>query len=79
MTFPTVPMPDGVVGRIGEQIPAHVRDAEDAGVYAALSITERRKPLTAAELERARTEVAVSNKILAAYNPGLIVRIGGAR
>jgi hypothetical protein len=78
MNLPSIPRPAVVDGLIGSQVPARVMEAQDEAVFAALQVTERRAPLSAAELEAARVTVAVNNKILAAYNPGLIVRIGGA-
>lgn len=79
MNLPKLPRPAAVDCLIGKQIPRHVMDAEDEAMFAALQVTERRTPLTDGELEAARATVAAANKILAAYNPGLIVRIGGAR
>jgi hypothetical protein len=78
MNLPKVPRPAAVDSLIGKQIPTRVMDAQDEAVFAALQVTNRRGPLPAAELEAARVTVAAANKILAAYNPGLIVRIGDA-
>ncbi|MDI9887313.1 hypothetical protein QMZ92_23815 [Streptomyces sp. HNM0645] len=79
MNLPTVPMPGGVAGLIGSQIPAHVQDAEDEAVFAMLSIEQRRQPMAPEQLAEALATVARANKVLAAYNPGLIVKAGGPR
>jgi hypothetical protein len=78
MNLPRLPRPAAIDGLIGKQVPRHVMDAQDEAVFAALQVTERRGPLRAGELETARVTVAAANKVLAAFNPGLIVRIGDA-
>ena len=78
MNLPRLPRPAAVDSMIGRQVPAHVMDAQDEAVFAALQVTVRRAPLRPGELEAARVTVAAANKVLAAFNPGLIVRIGDA-
>ncbi|WP_087887388.1 hypothetical protein [Streptomyces alboflavus] len=77
MTFPDVPMPDRVAERIGKQIPERVLEAEKAATEAAASLTlcigPRYRDAVAYNLQ----SLARANKVLAAYNPGLIVQFGG--
>jgi hypothetical protein len=77
MNLPPVPMPGGVVGLIGSQIPQHVQEAEDEAVFAMLSIVQRRQPMTPERMAEALATVARANKVLGAYNPGLLVKAGG--
>jgi len=69
-----VPIPDAVATLIGRQIPEHVLDAEIAAMNQAYVIGLCRKPETAEAREYALGDLARANKVLAAYNPRLIVR-----
>ncbi|MFF3324911.1 hypothetical protein [Streptomyces sp. NPDC002889] len=68
-----VPIPDAVAVLIGSQMPAHVLEAEIAAESAAYSIRLCRTPATARAREYQLAELAWHNKVLAAYNPRLIV------
>jgi hypothetical protein len=78
--FPKVPMPDSVAAMIGGKLPIHILQAEiDAETLAAEIRTLR--PLASAD-DRADREdrladLARANKVLGAYNPGLLVKAGG--
>lgn len=74
-----VPIPDSVASLIGNCMPAHVLQAEIEAESAAYSIRLCRTPFTAKAREYALAELARANKVLAAWNPRLIVRAGGAR
>ncbi|WP_173261166.1 hypothetical protein [Streptomyces pacificus] len=82
MTLPAVPVPDIVSALIGDCMPKHVLDAELDSVMAAREVG-RFRPLDfdddRADRERELSRLARANKVLAAYDPGLIVRSGGAR
>jgi hypothetical protein len=74
--FPEVPMPDSVAAMIGGKLPIRILQAEmDAEVLAAEIRTLR--PLTSVEDRADRqdrlADLARANKVLGAYNPGLIV------
>jgi len=76
-----VPMPDRVAAMIGATIPLHVLQAEiDADMEAREAL--RLRPLSCDEdrqdFEAALSRLARENKILGKYNPGLMVRAGGA-
>ncbi|MEU0393877.1 hypothetical protein ABZ208_14040 [Streptomyces sp. NPDC006208] len=77
-----VPIPDRVAVLIGGCMPAHVLQAEIEAEYAALEIG-RFRPLSSDEdrqdREDALARMARANKVLAAYNPRLIVKAGGHR
>ncbi|MGW2861852.1 hypothetical protein [Streptomyces sp. NPDC001205] len=73
-----VPIPDRVAVLIGSRIPKRVLQAEVDAQAALTRFRLCRTPLTAKAREYAIAELAAANKILAAYNPGLIVRLGGA-
>ncbi|MGW0538533.1 hypothetical protein [Streptomyces sp. NPDC003032] len=84
IAFPStaVPVPDRIAQMIGAQMPIHVLQAEiDAEVEKAEAL--RFRPLVSAEdhadREDALARLAWRNRILAAYNPGLIVKAGGQR
>ncbi|MFI8872390.1 hypothetical protein [Streptomyces sp. NPDC055243] len=89
MTFPDVPTPPAVEVRIGRSLPPHVLDALAEQKTAGKNVVTMSRLLTAGEMSAdARRAVkvriaedlrrqAAANKVLAAYNPGLIVRIGG--
>ena len=74
-----VPIPDSVAVLIGSQIPKAVLDAEVAATNAAYCIRLCRTPMTAEAREYALADPALNNKILAAYNPGLVLKAGGPR
>lgn len=77
MAFPRVPMPDRVAERVGMQIPERVLEAERAAVEAAASLTLCVGPQYREAVAYNLQSLARANKVLAAYNPGLIVRFGG--
>ena len=74
-----VPIPDAVAILIGQQMPEHVLRAEIEAENQAYNVRLCRTPLTREAREYALADMARANKTLAAYNPGLIVRAGGAR
>ena len=78
--FPAVPVPDLVAFLIGDCMPRRVLDAELAAEMAAREIG-RFCPLDSdedrADREQQLAVLAAANKILAAYNPRLILRPGG--
>lgn len=85
------PMPDGVAYRAGLHLPMRVLDALEQQKTAHRNVRTLSRLLLTGEMPAdARRAVkvrlgedlgrqAAANKVLAAYNPGLIVRIGGAR
>ncbi|UQT61373.1 hypothetical protein M4V62_04680 [Streptomyces durmitorensis] len=77
MTLPAVPMPDRVAVLVGRQIPEHVLLAETAAMDAIDELPLCLGPEARDVLAFNLRSLAAANKILAAYNPGLIVRIGG--
>ncbi|MEU5900661.1 hypothetical protein [Streptomyces venezuelae] len=79
LTFPKVPMPDSVAVLIGKQIPEHVLLAEKAATDVVDELPACLGPEGREALARSLHTLAAANKTLAAYNPGLIVRFGGAR
>lgn len=74
-----VPIPDAVAILIGDCIPENVLQAEIAAEQAAHSVRLCRTPLTREAREYALAGLARANKVLAAYDPRLMVRDGGAR
>ena len=72
-----VPIPDSVAVLIGRQMPKPVIEAEIAAENAAYCIRLCRTPLTAEAREYALADLARANKVLAAYNPRLMVKAGG--
>lgn len=77
-----VPIPDSVASLIGNCMPIHILQAEvDAEMAKREALLFR--PLASdddrADREYALADLARANKVLAAYNPRLIVRHGGAR
>ena len=77
-----VPIPDPIAARIGACMPIHVLQAEVDAESAAREI-RRFRPLASvedrADRESALSELAVANKVLAAYNPRLILTSRGGR
>ncbi|WP_432076918.1 hypothetical protein [Streptomyces wuyuanensis] len=77
-----VPIPDGVAALIGSCMPLGVLQAEIDAECAAREAMRFRAPLCGedrADREHALAALARANKILAAYNPGLVVRPRGSR
>ncbi|MFF3246614.1 hypothetical protein ACFYWY_23450 [Streptomyces sp. NPDC002870] len=77
-----VPIPDGVAALIGSCMPIHVLQAEIDAECAAREVYRFRDPLCAedrADREHALSALALANKVLAAYNPLLILKPGRAR
>ncbi|TVL89830.1 hypothetical protein [Streptomyces sp. SAJ15] len=73
------PIPEAVELLIARGIPEHVLDAEIAAFEAAYNIGLCRSPKNREALAHNLHVWAKNNKIVAAHNPGLIVRLGGAR
>jgi hypothetical protein len=78
LNLPKVPLPDAVAVRIGAQIPERVLAAEQKAVNAVYCFGLARGPRYEEARQYALADLAAANKVLAAYNPGLIVRSGGA-
>ena len=88
---PDRPVPDGIATRVGQSLPQHVQAALEQQATADRNVHTLSRLLLAGEMpaearrpvkERVAVNLgrhAAANKILAAYNPGLIARIGGAR
>lgn len=77
-----VPIPDAVAALIGSHMPAPVLQAEIAAECAAREALRFRAPFChedQADREFALAELARANKVLAAYNPGLVLKAGGSR
>ena len=82
-----VPIPDRVAALIGSQMPLRILQAEIDVESAALEFGRFHTPAGAAQFdsedrvdrEHAMSEIRVANKILAAYNPKLVIHAGGAR
>jgi hypothetical protein len=73
MNLPRIPMSDRVAGLVGRQLPLPVLQAvADAG-EAVADVRRYRLPLFAEDREDALARLAAANKVLAAFNPGLIV------
>ncbi|WP_175410869.1 hypothetical protein [Streptomyces sp. TRM64462] len=75
-----VPIPDRVAVLIGSCMPLGVLQAEVDAECAAREVQRFRGPMCAedqADREHALGALARANKVLAAYNPGLILRPGG--
>jgi hypothetical protein len=80
LPLPKVPVPDAVAVLIGQQMPERVARAEREAVNQAYNVGLCRKPEYAEAREWALADLARANKVLGAYNPGLIVTPkGGAR
>lgn len=74
-----VPIPDRIAGLIGACMPPAVMQAEEDAFDAAVTVSRCRTPYTREARERALSELHAANKLLAAYNPRLIVKAGGPR
>jgi len=68
-----VPIPDRVAVLIGGCTPIRIRQAEFDAFDAAVTVSRCRTAFTREARERALSELHAANKVLAAYNPGLIV------
>lgn len=73
-----VPVPDAVALLIGSQVPAAVLHAEMTAVDAAACLTACRGEQYRAAREYNLSRLAGANKVLATYDPRLVVRPGGA-
>jgi hypothetical protein len=74
-----VPIPDGVAVLIGSCMPVHILQAEIDAECAAREVYRLRSPLSTedrADREHALSALALANKVLAAYNPMLILTPG---
>jgi hypothetical protein len=78
MQLPKIPMSDHVAARTGRQLPLRVLRAVEEARLAVKDVRRYRAPLYREDREDALARVAAANKVLAACNPGLIVRIGDA-
>lgn len=74
-----VPIPDAVTLLIARQMPEHVLRAEVEAENQAYNVRLCRGPQYREAREYALAELARANKTLAAYDPRLMVRAGGAR
>ena len=74
-----VPIPDAVAVLIAKQMPEHVLRAEVEATNQAYNVGLCRAPQYREARELALGDLARANKTLAAWNPRLIVRAGGAR
>ncbi|MFF4746846.1 hypothetical protein [Streptomyces sp. NPDC001268] len=87
MSIIPVPIPDAVAVVIGACIPKHVLRAEVDAEFAAVDASRYHAPVGSGLLrhedqqdrEQQLAELAWANKVLAAHNPGLIVKAGGPR
>ncbi|ORT55705.1 hypothetical protein [Streptomyces sp. CB03238] len=76
-----VPIPDRVAALIGSCMPIGILQAEVDAECAAREVYRFRAPLCAedqADREHALAALARANKVLGAYNPGLLLRPGRA-
>ncbi|MFG3497431.1 hypothetical protein [Streptomyces sp. NPDC047928] len=74
-----VPIPDRVAALIGSCMPIGILQAEVDAECAAREVQRFRGPMCAedqADREHALAALARANKVLAAYNPGLVLRHG---
>ncbi|MFD7445197.1 hypothetical protein [Streptomyces sp. NPDC059909] len=74
-----VPIPDGVAALIGSCMPLGILQAEIDAECAAREVHLFRAPFCPedqADREHALAALARANKVLAAYNPGLVLRHG---
>lgn len=74
-----VPIPDRVAALIGSCMPIHILQAEVDADSAAREANRFRGPLCnedRADREHALSVLAQANKVLAAYNPRLVIRPG---
>ncbi|MGW0312082.1 hypothetical protein [Streptomyces flavidovirens] len=74
-----IPVPDRVADLIASQFPPQIKVAVRESVKAATAFGWCRTEFTREAREYAISDMARQNKILAAYNPGLIVTGGGSR
>lgn len=78
MPLPHVPVPDAVARLTARCLPDHVARAYADALAAAADVRLYRSEIHQEDREDALAQLARANKILAAYNPGLIVRGGAA-
>lgn len=78
LNLPSLPRPAAVELMIARQFPARVLEAERQASRAAYSFGLARGARYEESRQWALAEIAAANKVLGAFNPGLIVRIGGA-
>jgi hypothetical protein len=74
-----VPIPDAVAILIGDCIPEHVLRAEVEAENQAYNVRLCRGPQYRKAREYALADLARANKVLAAYDPRLMVKAGGRR
>lgn len=81
IAFPAtaVPVPDRVASLIGSCMPLPIMQARHDAREAAITVSRCRTPYTQEARERALSQLASANKVLAAYNPRLILKAGGPR
>ena len=77
LNLPHLPRPAAVELMIARQFSARVLEAEQQATHAAASYSLARGPRYEESRQWLLAEIAAANKIVAAFNPGLIVRIGG--
>lgn len=73
------PVPDAVADLVEAHLPKSVRDADAVARGALYAIRLCRTPLAVEARERQLAALAAANKLLGAYNPGLVVTLGGAQ
>lgn len=72
MNLPKIPMPDRVAARAGCMLPIPVLQAVADAREAKADVRRYRAPMFVEDREDALARLAAANKVLAAYNPGLI-------
>lgn len=77
LNLPHLPRPAAVELMIARQFPARVLEAERQATNSATCFRLARGPRYEEARQWALAEIAAANKVLGAFNPGLIVRIGG--
>lgn len=68
-----VPVPDRLADQIGRKLPIDILEAQTIAQNSAYVLRLCRTPQTRRGREAALADLARANKVLAAYNPGLIV------
>lgn len=79
LNLPAVPIPDAIAVQVGSQIPARVLEAEKRAEQAVYRFGLSRGPRYEEARQLALAEIAAANKMLGAWNPRMIARIGGTR
>lgn len=72
MNLPRIPMSDRIAGRVGRQLPLHVLQAVADAREAVEDVRRYRAPMFREDREDALARLAAANKVLAAFNPGLV-------